>query len=46
MNIASVAGLGGAHPDLLQASGYHASKGGVIALTRTWPASGPATACA
>ena len=35
VNIASVAGLGGAHPDLLQASGYHASKGGVIALTRS-----------
>jgi NAD(P)-dependent dehydrogenase (short-subunit alcohol dehydrogenase family) len=34
VNIASVAGLGGAPPDLLQACGYQASKGGVLALTR------------
>src|SRR5262245_25310487 len=34
VNIASVSGLGGAPPELLQASGYHASKGGVIAFTR------------
>jgi NAD(P)-dependent dehydrogenase (short-subunit alcohol dehydrogenase family) len=33
INIASVAGLGGASADL-QAIGYHASKGGVIALTK------------
>jgi gluconate 5-dehydrogenase len=33
INIASVAGLHGASPDL-QAIGYHASKGGVIAFTR------------
>ncbi len=33
INIASVAGLGGASPDL-QAIGYHASKGGVIAFTK------------
>ena len=33
INIASVAGLGGASADL-QAIGYHASKGGVIAFTR------------
>jgi len=34
INIASVAGLGGAPADVLQATGYHASKGGVIALTK------------
>jgi NAD(P)-dependent dehydrogenase (short-subunit alcohol dehydrogenase family) len=34
VNIASVSGLGGAPPELLQAAGYHASKGGVIAFTR------------
>jgi len=33
INIASVAGLGGASADL-QAIGYHASKGGVIAFTK------------
>ena len=33
INIASVAGLSGASPEL-QAIGYHASKGGVIAFTR------------
>lgn len=33
INIASVAGMGGASPDL-QAIGYHASKGGVIAFTK------------
>jgi NAD(P)-dependent dehydrogenase (short-subunit alcohol dehydrogenase family) len=33
INIASVAGMGGASPEL-QAIGYHASKGGVIAFTR------------
>jgi gluconate 5-dehydrogenase len=33
INIASVAGLGGASTEL-QAIGYHASKGGVIALTK------------
>ena len=33
INIASVAGLGGASPEL-QAIGYHASKGGVIAFTK------------
>jgi len=33
INIASVAGMGGASSDL-QAIGYHASKGGVIAFTR------------
>lgn len=33
INIASVAGLRGAQPEL-QAIGYHASKGGVIAFTR------------
>jgi NAD(P)-dependent dehydrogenase (short-subunit alcohol dehydrogenase family) len=35
VNIASVAGLGGAHPDLMRAAGYHASKGGLITLTKT-----------
>jgi NAD(P)-dependent dehydrogenase (short-subunit alcohol dehydrogenase family) len=34
VNIASVAALGGAPPDLLRAVGYQASKGGVISLTR------------
>jgi NAD(P)-dependent dehydrogenase (short-subunit alcohol dehydrogenase family) len=33
INIASVAGMGGASPEL-QAIGYHASKGGVIAFTK------------
>jgi NAD(P)-dependent dehydrogenase (short-subunit alcohol dehydrogenase family) len=33
INIASVAGLGGASTEL-QAIGYHASKGGVIAFTK------------
>jgi gluconate 5-dehydrogenase len=41
INIASVAGLRGASPEL-QAIGYHASKGGVIAF-RTWLASGART---
>jgi len=34
INIASVAGLGGAPSDVIEATGYHASKGGVIALTK------------
>jgi NAD(P)-dependent dehydrogenase (short-subunit alcohol dehydrogenase family) len=34
VNIASVSGMGGAPPDVLQAAGYHASKGGVIAFTK------------
>ncbi len=34
VNLASVSGLGGAHPDVLRAAAYHASKGGVIAFTR------------
>jgi gluconate 5-dehydrogenase len=34
VNVASVSGLGGAHPDVLRAAAYHASKGGVIAFTR------------
>jgi gluconate 5-dehydrogenase len=34
VNIASVSGLGGAHPGVLRAAAYHASKGGVIAFTR------------
>jgi NAD(P)-dependent dehydrogenase (short-subunit alcohol dehydrogenase family) len=34
VNMASVAALGGAPPDLLRAAGYQASKGGVVALTR------------
>ncbi len=34
INMASVAGLGGAPPEVLQAVGYHASKGGVISLTK------------
>ncbi len=34
INMASVAGLGGAPADVLQAVGYHASKGGLISLTK------------
>ena len=34
INMASVAGLGGAPPELLNAAAYHASKGAVITLTR------------
>jgi NAD(P)-dependent dehydrogenase (short-subunit alcohol dehydrogenase family) len=34
VNIASVAGLGGGPPELMNAVGYSASKGGVIAFTR------------
>jgi NAD(P)-dependent dehydrogenase (short-subunit alcohol dehydrogenase family) len=34
INIASVAGLYGIHPDVMQAVGYHASKGAVIAMTK------------
>jgi len=34
INIASVAGLGGSPPEAVQASGYHASKGGVISFTK------------
>ena len=34
LNIASVAGLGGTPPEVLDAVGYSASKGAVIALTR------------
>jgi NAD(P)-dependent dehydrogenase (short-subunit alcohol dehydrogenase family) len=34
INIASVAGLGGADPKALNAIGYHASKGAVIAFTK------------
>jgi gluconate 5-dehydrogenase len=34
VNVASVSGLGGANPEVLQAAAYHASKGGVIAFTR------------
>lgn len=34
INIASISGLAGAPPDQLQATAYHASKGGVIAFTR------------
>ncbi|HLJ85938.1 MAG TPA: SDR family oxidoreductase [Candidatus Angelobacter sp.] len=34
VNIASVAGMGGSHPDAVQAVGYHASKGGVITFTK------------
>lgn len=34
INIASVAGLGGAPPEAVQAIGYHASKGGVISFTK------------
>src|SRR6266481_1073505 len=42
INIASVAGLGGAPPEF-QAIGYHASKGGVIIFTKDLPANGPCT---
>jgi NAD(P)-dependent dehydrogenase (short-subunit alcohol dehydrogenase family) len=34
INIASVAGLVGGHPDYIQAVGYHASKGAVVNMTR------------
>ena len=34
INMASVAGLGGAPPDVIQATAYHASKGAVITLTK------------
>src|SRR5262249_60349462 len=34
VNIASVAGLGGAPPEVMNAIPYNASKGGVIAFTR------------
>ncbi|MDX2007721.1 MAG: SDR family oxidoreductase [Meiothermus sp.] len=34
LNIASVAGLGGSPPEVLDAAAYSASKGGMIALTR------------
>ncbi|MCL6600792.1 MAG: SDR family oxidoreductase [Alicyclobacillus macrosporangiidus] len=34
INIASVAGLGGTAPEVLDAVGYNASKGGVITLTK------------
>jgi gluconate 5-dehydrogenase len=34
INMASVAGLGGAPAEVVQASAYHASKGAVIALTK------------
>lgn len=34
INIASVAGLGGSRPDVLDAVGYSASKAGIIALTK------------
>ncbi len=34
INVASVAGLGGAQRGTVQAIGYHASKGGVIAFTK------------
>ncbi|HYL11209.1 MAG TPA: SDR family oxidoreductase [Candidatus Acidoferrales bacterium] len=34
INMASVAGLGGAQPNTVQAIGYHASKGGVITFTK------------
>jgi gluconate 5-dehydrogenase len=34
INVASVAGLRGAPPETVQAIGYHASKGGVIAFTK------------
>jgi NAD(P)-dependent dehydrogenase (short-subunit alcohol dehydrogenase family) len=34
INISSVAGLVGGHPDYIQAVGYHASKGGIITMTR------------
>ncbi len=34
INVASVAGLGGAQRNTVQAIGYHASKGGVVAFTK------------
>ncbi len=34
INIASVAGLGGTHPDILNTIGYNTSKGAVITFTR------------
>lgn len=34
INVASVAGIEGAPPEIVQATGYHASKGAVIALTK------------
>lgn len=34
INMASVAGLGGAPPQVVQATAYHASKGAVIAMTK------------
>src|SRR4029453_19062669 len=34
INVASIAGIRGTHPQLLDAVGYSASKGGLIALTR------------
>jgi gluconate 5-dehydrogenase len=34
INMASVAGLGGAPSEIVEATGYHASKGAVIALTK------------
>ena len=34
INIASIAGLGGAPAKILEATGYHASKGAVIAMTK------------
>ncbi|MHB1682939.1 MAG: SDR family oxidoreductase [Bacilli bacterium] len=34
INVASIAGLFGIDPDIMNAVGYHASKGAVIALTR------------
>jgi gluconate 5-dehydrogenase len=34
INMASVAGLGGAPPEVVQATAYHASKGAVIAFTK------------
>lgn len=34
INIASVAGLGGTHPDFMDTVGYNASKGAVITLTK------------
>ena len=34
INMASVAGLGGAPPEVIQATAYHASKGAVLTLTK------------
>ena len=34
INIASIAAFAGGHPEILQASGYSASKGGVVSLTK------------